>query len=174
MTPRMNSEIDVPSRRAAAEAVRRYVSGRICNDDMDDALCGLESSDDGVEAVRRSVWTLYCDIDTHFADGDHAIVGELRRKVARWVLFLHSDTPYSWPEFMDILDRRRGVFSRLRDVLTLGRSAREHARRVARFLGHGDLDYWPFKDQAELRAARLHVRLLSGANDVARRDAAAD
>jgi hypothetical protein len=85
------------SRNKLAEALRQYVSGRITNDDLDDIQ--VDWRDNGAVAIKERSWLLYDDTYNHRATGKHALTGPARTEIARWILFLHSDREYTWPQY---------------------------------------------------------------------------
>lgn len=61
--------IDRASRDRLATALRRYVSGRSTNDDLD--RVDVDWRDRGAIAVKDRAWCLYDDTDQHRATGRH-------------------------------------------------------------------------------------------------------
>ena len=59
------------SRDRLALALRRYVAGRINNDDLDSVE--VDWRDRGAVAVKQMAWNLYDDTNCHYAKGRHAI-----------------------------------------------------------------------------------------------------
>jgi hypothetical protein len=132
--------IDRKGRDRLALALRRYLIGRITNDDLEETE--IDQRDLGVVAVKQASWHLYSDNCNHRAVGRHAISPETRRQVARWIVFLCSDQEYLWPEY------------RLDVGFRLGRKWRA-------FKQAGDPAMWPFLDQAGLDAARRAPRFFA-------------
>src|SRR5262245_13862416 len=89
--------IDRPARDEFAQALRRYAGRRISNDDLDDLVL-RRSGDAGLNAVKGAAWTLYSDLETHLAEGRYALTRTQKKDVARWILFLRSDTDYAYPQ----------------------------------------------------------------------------
>jgi hypothetical protein len=85
------------SRRRLALALRRYAATRITNVQLDEI--DVDWRDRGAVAVKEMAWGLYDDLYTHKAVGRHALNRDVRRMVARWVVFLMSDEEYLWPEY---------------------------------------------------------------------------
>lgn len=153
---------DRGSRDRLALALRRYVSGRITNDDLD--AVDVDHRDPGVAAVQHAAWFLYDDLREHRVEGSIPRGSELRRDVARWILFLRSDEEYFWPDRpgSGILD----LFSWPLNVLTLGGWARRRKRACEAFLAAGDPGAWPFISQEQLeRARRRHPWRPRGISD---------
>ena len=149
--------IDRVSRDRLALALRQFVSGRIHNDELD--AIEVDWRDRGAVAVKQAAWTLYDDYYQHFATGRHRIPGENRRVIARWVIFLHSNEEYLWPEYSFIRVRNWAA-----NILTLGWWRRREERLWREFCDTGDFSSWPFQNETELKKALSSPRLLSGRN----------
>lgn len=145
-----------PSRKRLALALRRYVSCRITNDNLDD-VC-VDWRDRGALAVQGMAWQLYDDLYTHRATGKHALSRESRRCIARWILFLQSDSEYLWPEYSFY----RTAVSPLGNLLTLGYLRRKEEQHWKEFLEAGDFDVWPFLTSAEFENAVARPGYLNG------------
>jgi hypothetical protein len=143
------------SRDRLALALRQYVSGRISNDDLD--ATEVDWRDRGAVAVKQAAWSLYDDNYQHRAVGRHAISKEGRREIARWIVFLHSDQEYLWPQYSFIR-----VSSWLGNVLTFGLWRRRESRLWKEYCEAGDISCWPFQNESELRKARVSPRFLAG------------
>lgn len=143
--------IDRNSRDKLALALRRYAARRITNDELECAV-GI-SKDPGVQAIRDMAWRLYSDMYCHRAEGPHALGKDIRRTVARWILFLRTDCEYSWPnhDFRQV-ESRLDQF--VMDLFTAGQSSQEKRQRWQAFLAAGDIEVWPFLDKRDEQAAR--------------------
>jgi hypothetical protein len=134
------------SRNELALALRRYVAGKITNDDLDDIA--VDWRDRGAVAVKQMAWGLYSDLEHHRATGKHAISGEHRRTVARWIVFLHNDNEYLWPEYSFIQ-----IINWPINLLTFGWWERGKKRRSEQFEEAGDFSAWPFVSAKDLNHA---------------------
>jgi hypothetical protein len=143
------------SRDRLALALRRYAAGRITNDDLD--AIDVDSGDRGAAAIKHRAWFLYDDLMEHRATAKYLIPREGRRELARWVVFLHSEHEYLWPEFSFI-----DVLNIPLNLLTLGWWARYRSRRYAEFREAGDFPVWPFLRTSEFEAAIRTPKFLSG------------
>jgi len=132
------------------------VSGRITNDELDDVQ--VDWRDRGAVAVKEMAWGLYDDMYEHRAIGRHSIIGEDRREVARWIVFLHSDCEYIWPEYSFIQTK----VSWLEDALTLGLWKKHREQKWREFVQAGDFDRWPFVCSSDLASAIADPRLFAG------------
>lgn len=87
--------INPPHRRAYAELLRQFMSGRMTNFEYENRFNKLESRfgpDDTVWAVYLRVWECYCDLRKHrMTDPGRRLPPEMRLEIARWIVFLHTD-----------------------------------------------------------------------------------
>jgi hypothetical protein len=144
--------IDRRNRDRLALLLRRYVAGRITNDDLADQGPS-RSADPAIRAVYEYAWNLYDDFSTHRAEGRHALSPEARRVVARWILFLHSDCGYRWPVFSFMQ-----IYNWPLNILTLGWWERRKYRRFEAFQRAGHFKVWPFVRTAEYKEALVKPR----------------
>lgn len=142
------------SRDRLALALRQYVSGQINNDDLDSM--DVDWRDRGAVYVQEIAWNLYDDMDQHYAKGEHHLDKAARKEISRWIVFLHSDAEYIWPEysFMQIVNWPM-------NLLTLGWWERSKKRKWEQFLEAGEFDAWPFSSRQELLKAASRPRLLA-------------
>ena len=136
--------IDVEGRKLGALLLRRLASGRITNDEWDEAF--PSSGDAGLRAVEDFGWSLYSDFDTYRLVGRHALSPELRLIVARCVLFLHSGREYAWPE-------RPRLLPALGWLLSLGMRRSQNDVAFEAWQLEIDWQVWPFESSADLAAA---------------------
>jgi hypothetical protein len=142
---------DATSRRAAAELVRQLASGRLTNDEFEARWPA--SADPALSGVRDAAWFLYSDLRTYRLTGADRLPFPIRRQVARWVLFLHSDLPYEWP----VESRAAKLARSIAGLLTIGVATRrwKTALQVSE-----DADVWPFFRRVDYRRALRVPRLL--------------
>lgn len=147
--------IDITSRRAAASLLRQFASGRLTNDEFEDRW--PESRDPALSAVREAAWFLYSDLRTYKLTGANRLPFAVRRQVARWALFLHSDLAYEWP----VASRTETLARSIAGLLTMGVATRlwKTALQVAE-----DADVWPFIRRVDYRRALRVPRLLRRAD----------
>jgi len=143
------------SRDRLALALRRYVAGRISNDDLDSIQ--VDWRDRGAVAVKRMAWRLYDDNRHHFAKGRHAIGRGSKRIIAKWIVFLHSDKEYLWPDYSFIQFSNWPL-----NLLTFGWWERRKSLRRKEFEEAGDFAAWPFVAMADLDDASQRPRYLAG------------
>lgn len=106
------------------------------------------STDRGVREIAAQAWLLETDED---APQPQKVTGEDRGEIARWILFLESDSEYRWPS-LPLWLRLIGV---LPSILTFGLIWRPYRRWFER---KGDHRVWPFLDVGELKAVRRDRR----------------
>jgi hypothetical protein len=146
--------IDRPSRDRLATALRQYVSGRLTNDDLDDIT--VVWRDRGAVAVKERAWCLYDDNYKHRAIGKHYLPKPARDEIGRWILFLHSDLEYTWPEFSFIQIVNWPI-----NLLTFGWWERHKQKRFEEFRVAGDFAVWPFATRQDYEAALREPRYLA-------------
>ncbi|HEX7047314.1 MAG TPA: hypothetical protein VF275_07070 [Gammaproteobacteria bacterium] len=120
-------------------------SKQTTNFEFDDAAFDIKTEDAGVHAVRELAWLLYDDLHKHKLDGKWSIVGNDRREVSRWILFLKSDLEYEWPV-------RRWWKKLLRPVLTLLTLGLGTHLWDRHYWQQGDGDVWPFLRRSDFEA----------------------
>src|SRR5262245_56478952 len=147
--------IDRASRNRLATALRRYVSGRITNDDLD--CIAVDWRDRGAVAVSQRAWALYDDNYQHRATGKHYLGKSARDEVSRWIIYLHSDVEYTWPEFSFIQ-----IVNPFMNILTFGWSEARKERRFQEFQAAGDYSVWPFATEADHRIALDRPKFFAG------------
>ena len=147
--------IDRPSRDRLATALRRYVSGRITNDDLDDIE--VDWRDSGADAIKQRAWGLYDDTYQHHAVGSHYITKPSREEIGRWILFLHSDNEYTWPLF-----NFRTIVNWPLDLLSGGWWERPKEKRFAEYKSAGDYSVWPFSSRPDYEAALERPKYFAG------------
>lgn len=146
--------IDRAARDRAALALRRFAANRITNDEFDE-LYPASAGDIAVRVIGDRAWSLYSDMHEHRLDTGP----ELRREIARWVLFLHTELGYRWPPFGFISVRAPGWLNRLSG----GRLHQRQDEAFVRWAAVGDFVVWPFYSVEEFVAARARPRFLVGA-----------
>jgi hypothetical protein len=104
--------VNLATRRAYAEVLRHFLAGRLTTDSYENEAIGIMDRvgpDNAVEDIFAACWHLYDDILPHRMTGRHRVGGEMRRRVARWVLFLRCDGDYRSPSRQPGLPENRGV-----------------------------------------------------------------
>jgi len=137
--------IDRTSRDKLAETLRKYVSGRVTNDMLDDLE--INNEDFGVKAIKEASWFLYDDLYEHKAVEKNRIEKEDRHEVSKWILFLQSDEEYLWP--------KPSIFKSFVSMLTLGLYKSDASN-------DGDKEAWPFFKNENLKNALANPKLFAG------------
>ncbi len=140
--------VDYDARRRLAQLLRWYVSGRIDNYTLEQAV--IKSSDRGVVEIFRASWYLYDDLHRHKAKGAFAIEGEDRKEISRWILFLQTDLEYKWP--------KNTLLFQIASLLSFGLLSIIRRRYLQK---KGDLSLWPFYREEEFKKALQSPRLLN-------------
>lgn len=143
--------IDRVARNKAAEIVRHFVTGQIYNFDFDDAQ--PESNDPIIDAIWDSLWLTYCDFRKHKLKDEWQLPAEGERKVAIWILFLHSDEEYRWKK-ISYPDSRPIVYNLFERPLGCH-------KKQGMFFKSGNFEAWPFIDDASFMLAKSNPRLLN-------------
>ena len=146
--------LDRVARDRTAELLRHLASGRISNDEFEDAL-PLETADSAALAVQHAAWMLYSDLSEHKLTGKHALSAEAKKAVARSIVFLYSDLPYEWPRH-----RCEGLVRLVAGLVSLGWIPRYFDERWKQ---SGDFNVWPFIRQEDYAAALQCPKLLASA-----------
>jgi hypothetical protein len=149
------------SRTRLAEALRHYTSGQISNDDLDDVE--VDWRDRGAVAIQGMAWSLYDDTKYHYVEKRLPRGSSAREIVARWILFLHTDMEYMWPEY-SFYQIRMCPDNFVMNFLTFGLWRKESLRRKKRweqYLEAGEFDVWPFLHQSEYQHSLSNPRLLN-------------
>jgi hypothetical protein len=147
--------IDRAYRDNLATALQQYVSGRITNDDLDEI--GVDWRDRGAVAVKERAWSLYDDTYQHRAVGRHPLPRSARDEIDRWILFLHSDLEYVWPQFSFFQ-----IVNWPLSLLTFGWWEMRKQRKFHEFMAAGDFSVWPFVAKEDYDMALRNPRYLSG------------
>lgn len=144
----------------AAQALRDFASGRITNNEFEAAE--PQTKDPAIRAIWETVWLFYDDVSEHRLTGRHKLPRDLRRGWVRWILFLHSDLPYEWPDLPHpgVDPEPRITTSLLGRLFAPLGGLRESW--VTPFLSAGHFPVWPFLSVKDYKRALAAPRLLSG------------
>lgn len=103
--------IDRDVRHELSQDLRRLVTGRMTNDEFDEAFCEryAQSADVAIREISRFGAGLYSSnaLLPYRLRGPHAVDSRTRRKCAYAVLFLQTNLEYAYPEtpesFVDLM-----------------------------------------------------------------------
>ena len=148
--------IDRKARDCAAVLLRQFASGRTTNFALENRW--PDSKDPAIRAIESTIWCFYDDLTEHSLQGPFALAPQMKRVMARWIVFLHTNEPYEWPNIAC-----PGIRPLRRSWLThrLG-LAKLLTRKEQRFLKSGAFDLWPFISAQSFELARTRPKLLSG------------
>ncbi len=152
--------IDREARDRASQIMRDFISGKISNDAFADACPRTE--DRAVYAIWDTAWLFYDDFKEHRLAGRYRLSPEQKRACVRWILFLHSDLPYVWPDirFPGADPAARVEPSIIRRFLSSLNAI--GPERAAEFLSAGHYPVWPFQKKADYKRSLNAPRLLAG------------
>ena len=82
----------------------------------------------------------------------------MKRVVARWIVFLHTNEPYQWPNiaYPGVRPLHRSWIVRRLGLINLVTRAEQ------RFMNAGSFEVWPFISVQSYENARKRPKLLSG------------
>ncbi len=152
--------IDREARDEFVQALKRFVGRRLSSYEIDDIV--LRRTDDlGLAAVKGAAWTLYSDLENHFAEGRHELTWTQKKDVARWILFLRSDANYTHPKRSPEIYSLAMFFRPVLSALSLGAYGKWLDAKNRAFSDAGDLSMWPFASRPQMRSEiqRVDVRL---------------
>lgn len=97
--------VDIELRHRLSQDLRCLVTGRMTNDDFDDAYYEsyVDSDDLAIREISRFGWSLYSS-DVLFAyklRGSHRVSDAARKTAAHAILFLQTEAEYGYPETID-------------------------------------------------------------------------
>lgn len=149
-------EIDRKARNEAAQLLRQFASGRITNFQLEKRW--PNSKDPAIHNLDSTIWCFYDDFKEHTLQGPSALSREMKRVVARWIVFLHTNEPYQWPSiaFPGVRPLHRSWLMRRLGLVHL------ITRKEERFMKAGAFEVWPFISTQSFEDARRRPKLLSG------------
>ena len=149
--PGLATTVDAPARRRASTLLRQLASGRVTNDSFEDQWPA--SPDPALRVLRDAAWFLYSDLREYHLAGPDRLSPSVKRHVARWILFLHTDLPYEWAE----MSRTESLARLFAGLITMGVATRLWKTAIER---SDDADVWPFIRRTDFRRALRLPRLL--------------
>ena len=137
--------IDRENRQKVIEHARHYVSGLIENDELDELMFNeIKTEDIGLKKVMEQLWHCYDDLTTHKNEGKYKLSKSTRKDIARYILFLQSDTEYQWPRHL----LKQPFLRLLSYAVTLGILPYIVDRK---FRSSGPIEIWPFFTEYEYK-----------------------
>ncbi|KGM38614.1 hypothetical protein JY96_21650 [Aquabacterium sp. NJ1] len=150
------SVIDRRARNSTAELLRQFASGRITNFELENRW--PSSKDPAIHGLNSTIWCFYDDFKEHSLQGPFALAPAMRHIIARWIVFLHTNEPYQWPNiaYPGVRPLRRSWVTRRLGLLNLV------TRKEQRFIKAGLFEVWPFINAQSFENARRRPKLLAG------------
>jgi len=153
---RTNNMIDRPKRDNLAHRLRLLAAGQITNDKFEDSL-DLRSEDAAIWRIYKDgAWSLYSDLKEYKLVGRDKLPKEVKRDVARVVLFLKSDREFEWREPAWYIKTLMAVLG----ILTIGFIPRWFYRHA--WAKQGDINVWPYLRPEDFAADLEKQPYLSG------------
>lgn len=142
--------IDRAARERAIACIRAFLAGKLTGRELRELY--PRTGDRGVNAIYGNELSLLeSGMGRNVLAEAERNSQDLRRRAARWVLFLKSDLEYEWPAWPPVHPIVLAVFA----FFTLGRSSTLWRERYKR---SGDLALWPFIREGDVEAAvRQHT-----------------
>lgn len=137
--------IDRKARDRAADLVARFRVGAASNDGLDDEW--PDSPEAGLSQVYLHLWYATEGTRTYFLDPDDQ-PDAFDSFLERVATFLRSDQEYPWPRVCE-----PSLSSLALALATLGASRLLSAGEWRRFREAGDVRFWPFLHEADVRTA---------------------
>lgn len=138
--------IDRQARDRAAELLRHFAAGQRTNDEFEDSWPSSWQDPSVDQVFWGGAWGLYGGTRCHRLSGRDRLDRQVRREVARWVLFLKSNLPYEWPR----VSHHLSLLLLFPNLLTMGLVGWLGRRW---FACHGDYEVWPFIRRSDLEVA---------------------
>ena len=175
--------IDLDRRKKLATHLRRFVAGQITNDEFEELLMNdvtyghlpeyyyltkeCTNDDPVIRPMVEMAWGLYDDTRNHTLTGTYTLNSYARKQIARYVLFLTSDQPFTW-EYFNI--RHSLLLMSLKDFLkcfmTRGVSYLQfeliREQKLEAIKSTGDYEYWPFKTVQDFKKQLKKPPFLNG------------
>jgi hypothetical protein len=152
--------IDRNARNQAAQTIRHYVCGVITNKEFEERYPSSKV-DPVIRTLDDSLWATYEDIGTHKLTGENTVSYDLKQRIARWLVFLYSDSEYRWPKISN------AGFRDLQANSSFGKFIRTifgYEEKSLAFMRCSDYTVWPFFTREEYEHAIKNPILLKGHN----------
>jgi len=180
--------VEKERRRKLALHLRHFAAGLTTNDEFEDRVTDdvsfnwlpeqyyrskkAQSDDPAIRPMLELGWCMYSDLERHKLTGSRKPTDEERKRIACWILFLHSDLEYEWP-CMDMVNPflRRPFIEDLLNIFTLGlyyllfqktKCEAEAEQELEAFKSAGDYDYWPFISKVQYEEELKNQPFLTG------------
>lgn len=130
--------IDRQKRDHLSHRLRLLAAGQITNDAFEDSL-NIKSDDPAIWRIYHDgAWTLYSDLREYKLIGTDKLTDEVKKNVARVILFLTSDREFEWQEPTWYMKAMMFVLG----LLTFNAVPRWYYKTV--WGKQGDFEVWPY------------------------------
>lgn len=153
--------VDLEARKSASQLFRAFISGKITNFAFEENQ--PITVDPAIPAIWNTSWLLYDDFEEHKLLQHRKLAMDVRRVCLRWLIFLHTDNPYDWPEIPlpgsdpTLRIQSRSLWDHLR-----GKTGVLERESVEKFLATGNYAVWPFISQKSYRQALRQPKFMRG------------
>ena len=148
--------IDRSKRDNLAHRLRLLATGQISNDEFEDSIDFISKDQAIWRIYRDGAWTLYSDLQEYKLVGRNRLSKEVKRNVARAILFLKSDREFEWQEpKWHIKTLMFGL-----GLLTFGILPKWFYRHT--WANQGDIDVWPYLRSTDFTADLERQPYLTG------------
>lgn len=175
--------IDKDRRKKLAFHLRQLAVGLTTNDDFENNIAeeisfgylpeqyyrAKEAKQDDaiIQPMLEFCWNLYSDLENHKLQGKYKLDDEQLNRIAKYILFLHSDYEYEWTDisFVNPLIQF-SCKDFLLTIITLGKHYRDIVKEQKETFysmdNGGDLEYWPFFSKSQFDNALQNPPFLTG------------
>ena len=174
--------IDKDRRKKLAYHLRHLSIGLITNDEFEDYITDdvtfgwlpeqyyrakeAKLDDAIIRPMLELSWCLYSDLKEYKLKGHNKLDEKQLKDIARFILFLHSDSEYEWPYIDPTSPFIRFSFKDIiLSVITFGQHFKdkkiERENEFAEMQKAGDFDYWPFISKEQYEEQLNHQPFLS-------------
>lgn len=174
--------IDKERRKKLAYHLRHLSIGSITNDEFEDHIIDdvafgwlpeqyyrakeAKFDDAIIKPILESCWSLYSDLKEHKLKGLYKLDEKQLKDIARFILFLHSNSEYEWPYVDPTNPLIRFSFKDIiLSIITFGQHYKdkriEREKEFVEMQKIGDYDYWPFISKKQYEEQLKHQPFLS-------------
>lgn len=145
--------VDKNARRELTLLARRFLAGRITNQEFDDNGDELtfDSEDEAIFTIFYEIWPFYDDFKTQSVGKEITFSKQQRREIARWILFLQNDLEFEWRDEPLRRKLQRFLAARCRWIST------------PEPFHQGEKEVWPFFRRTDYESALSRPQFLCGA-----------
>ncbi len=144
--------IDRTARDSLLILLRHLASGQVSNEEFE-LKAPIQSHDTAISNLRNAAWGLYSDYYEHKLAECHALEPEDQQHVARWILFLQTDSEYEWPKY-----GCTGIVRLVAWIISFGVVPRHFDRAWKR---NGDFSVWPCLRRKDYELSLRHPKYLN-------------